>query len=88
MLKKLEILQQFCEEFGMVINCSKTNFFVINGDEGDTFQMNDLVVEHCVNYVYLGSPFTCDGSVSSAVRTHAKKKKRLSHVLKYVSFLK
>lgn len=80
----LEILQRFCEEFNMVINSSKPKFFVINGDDRDKepFQMNDLVIEHCTNYVYLGSPFNCDGSVSSAVRVHSKRK--LSYVLKYV----
>ena len=88
MMKKLEILQQFCGVFDMMMNCSKTKFFVTNGQEGDTepIQMNDLVIEHCINYVYLGPPFTCDGSVSSAVWIHAKRK--LSHGLKYVSFLK
>ena len=42
-------------------------------------------MEHCTSYVYLGSPFTSDGSVSSSVSVHAKNK--LCHVLKYVSFL-
>ncbi|MPC81345.1 hypothetical protein E2C01_075955 [Portunus trituberculatus] len=37
-------------------------------------------------YIYLGSPFTSDGSVSSALKVHAKT--ILSHVLKFVSFVK
>ena len=36
--------------------------------------------------MYLSSQFTSDGSVSSAVKWHAKNK--LCHVLKYVSFVK
>ena len=70
MMKKLEILQQFCGVFDMMMNCSKTKFFVTNGQEGDTepIQMKDLVKEHCIN-VYLGSPFTCAGSVSSTSST-------------------
>lgn len=35
--------------------------------------------------VYLGSPFTADGSVSSSVRAHADAK--MPHVIKFVSFL-
>lgn len=45
-----------------------------------------MIVNSCTSYLYLGSPFTCDGSVSSAVKMHAKNK--LRQVLKYVNFLK
>lgn len=48
--------------------------------------MNGLVIEHCNSYVYLGSPFTCDGNVSRAVKLHANNK--MPHVLKFVSFIK
>lgn len=87
MIKKLEIPSQFCQEYGMIMNSSKTKFFVINGDEGDTepIRVRDLIIEQCSSYVYLGSPFTSDGSVSSAVQMHSKNK--LCHVLKYVSFV-
>lgn len=87
MMKKVEILNSFCHDYGMVVNNSKTKFFVINGDDGDTEPMvvGELMIEHCSSYVYLGSPFTSDGSVSSAVRVHGKNK--LCHVLKYVSFV-
>ena len=37
-------------------------------------------------YIYLGSPFTSDGSPSSAVKAHASIK--MTHVNKFVSFLK
>ena len=47
--------------------------------------MNDLKVVHCNLYVYLGSPFTSDGSISSAVKAHANVK--MTHVLKVVSFI-
>lgn len=59
---------------------------MINGEEGDKEALvsDGLVVEHCDTYVYLGSPFTIDGSVSSAIRAHARSK--LPRVLKFVSF--
>ena len=88
MIKKLQILQDFCHGYGMKINTCKTKFFVIHGEEGDAdpLQVDGLVVDHCRSYVYLGSPFTCDGSVSSAVKEHARSK--MCHVLKFVSFIK
>ena len=54
----------------MVIDAFKTKFFVINGDPGETepLNVNGLVVQHCNNYVYLGMPFTCDGSVLYVVK--------------------
>ena len=72
MRKKLEILQRFCDEYGMKINVSKTKFFVINGVLGDTrpTHVDGMAIEHCNSYIYLGSPFTCDGSVTSAVKEH------------------
>ena len=41
------------------------------------------MVEWCDSYTYLGSIFTCDGSVSSAVSNYAK----TAHALTFVSFL-
>ena len=88
MYTKLRILQEYCNEYGMRVSNAKTKFFVINGEIGDNdpFNVDGMVVEHCDSYIYLGSPFTCDGLVSSAVRLHAKNK--LCHVLKFISFLK
>ncbi len=48
--------------------------------------MGGLLIAPCTQYVYFCSPFTSDGSVSSAVRAHAAAK--MVHVIKYVSFLK
>ncbi|MPC28843.1 hypothetical protein E2C01_022054 [Portunus trituberculatus] len=71
----------------MKVNVAKTKFFVGNGDEGDTdpLHVSGLIVEHCSGDVYRGSPFMCDGSVSIAVKLRAQSK--LSHVLKFVSFI-
>ncbi len=87
LLRKVEILDQFCKDYGMTVNNDKTKFFVVNGEHGDedTIHVNSLAIEHCRCYSYLGSPFTNDGSVSSAVKAHSAAK--LCHVLKYVSFV-
>ena len=88
MLTKLKLLKEFCENYGMKINQSKTKFFVICGKLGDSepLRVDELVVDYCNQYIYLGSPFTSDGSPSSAVRAHACIK--IAHVNKYDSFLK
>ena len=72
----------------MKVNHTKTKFFVINGGEKEkeSLCVDDLVVEWCDKYVYLGSPFTADGSVSSVISVHATAK--IPHVLKFVSFIK
>ena len=88
MVRKLTQLQNYCTQYGMAINQSKTQFFVINGTSRDVEPMvvDGIAVRHCDLYIYLGSPFTSDGSPSSAVKAHAKLK--LPHVLKFVSFLR
>ena len=72
----------------MIINASKTKFFVIGGSqrEAEPLRVGELVISSCISYVYLGSPFASDGSISSAVKLHAKNK--LCQVLKFVSFVK
>ena len=66
----------------------RQSFFVINGVAEDLapIYINDMAIERCNSYVYLGSPFTCDGAVNSSVKEHAKSK--LCHVIKFVSFIK
>ncbi len=75
MIDKLVEVQLYCKDYGMKMNEGKTKvFFVINGSDGDSdpFVVNDSVIEHCMNNTYLGSPFTSDGSVPSAVEVHAR----------------
>uniref|UniRef100_A0A0P4W501 Reverse transcriptase domain-containing protein n=2 Tax=Scylla olivacea TaxID=85551 RepID=A0A0P4W501_SCYOL len=73
MVRKIALLQDYCEEYGIRINQVKTTFFVIGGKEGDSeaLMVIGLTVKHCQTCVYLGSVFTSDGSVSSAVIVHA-----------------
>lgn len=70
----------------MIINETKTKFFVINGQAGDAeaLRVGDLNFEACDKNIYLGSPFTADGSPLSAVKGNAMSK--MPHVLKFVSF--
>ena len=60
---------------------------VINGSEEDKEPIvcNGDVLNYCNQYTYLGSPFTDDGSPSTAIKQHAASK--MCHTLKFVSFL-
>ncbi|CAL4059801.1 unnamed protein product, partial [Meganyctiphanes norvegica] len=65
--EKLKLLNTFCNSHGMRVNLSKTKFMVINGDKHDTNDLieDNLIVKVCDHYIYLGSPFTADGLVST-----------------------
>ena len=77
MVQKLDILLEYCVSHGMVMNESKTKFFVINGDASDKepFPLGDILIKLCERYVYLGAIFTADGSTASSLSAHAKEKR-------------
>lgn len=87
LVKKLTVLHDHCTEYGLRISETKTNFFVVNGERGnkELMHLNGLTVSWCNSYIYLESPFTCDGNVSHSVKLHAGAK--LPHVHKFVSFI-
>ena len=57
----------------------------VSNVEKGSLHADDLLVEWCDTYVYLGSSFTADGSVSSTLRAHTTAK--IPHNLKFVSFI-
>ena len=74
MIEKFAILMKFCEKYGMKVNEVKTNFMVINGLKSDRqeFTVQGVTVKHTYSYIYLGSPFTEDGSINSVIGLHVK----------------
>jgi len=84
---KLKILEEYCREYGMIINEDKTKFMVIHGEESDRlpFTIGDIIMQHCSKYIYLGATFTSDGSTLSSLREHAKDKQK--HLNKLIIFL-
>ena len=84
---KVKLLNQFCTRYGMLINEGKTKLIVINGDMNDRqpLLVENLIINHCDKYIYLGSPFTADGSLASAIKIHTQEK--MSHFYKFVAFL-
>ena len=44
-----------------------------------------MILPNCDTYIYLGLPFTSDGSLSSAVKSHVQEK--MAHFHKFIAFL-
>ena len=77
LIEKLNLLTEWCNRCGMVINEDKTQFmaFVTNDpDDKSPIVLNlhhgVVKVIHCDEYKYLGSIFTSDGKVSSTMLKH------------------
>ena len=88
LVEKLGILNEYCVEYGMQVNESKTEFMVINGTATDRKDiiLSDLTVKHCTSYIYLGVIVTENGSISSSLKAHtADKKKHLNRLLIFLS---
>ena len=87
LVKKVRLLMQFCNKYGMVINEKKTKLMVINGiaEDKEPLIFNNLSIKYCNMYIYLGSPFTSDGLLTSVVKAHAQEK--MAHFHKFISFL-
>jgi hypothetical protein len=72
-MEKLNVLMDFCQHSGMIINEGKTKFMAVNGKREDKQAMHvsssdqslNYKIEHCEQYTYLGAIFTADGSTVS-----------------------
>ena len=73
--EKLNVLSEWCNQSGMVINEDKTKFMSFNCLERTPIQLEThagpVTVMYCQQYTYLGSIFTSDGKISSSVKKHA-----------------
>ena len=87
MQNKIKIMYDFCNSHGMTINNNKTKFMVVKGNSEDKkpFVYNNNIINYTNQYIYLGSPFTDDGSPSTAIKVHANNK--MCHALKFISFV-
>ncbi|ELU03009.1 hypothetical protein CAPTEDRAFT_201830 [Capitella teleta] len=72
----------------MIINESKTQFMVINGEEDDRNPIihDDLNITNCDMYTYLGARFTQDGRLTSSVKAQVAAK--MCHVVKFETFVR
>ena len=71
-LKKLDAVLSYCREYGMELNIKKTKFFVVNAQTDDRASLciDGKKVDYSDKYLYLGSWFTDDGKIESALKLH------------------
>ena len=87
LIQKLKIVVEYCHEYGMSVNLSKTKFMVINGTLMDFADINlaHLKIKHCDHYIYLGSPITSEATYKSIVEKQVEEK--MKHYIKFCIFL-
>ncbi|ELU10587.1 hypothetical protein CAPTEDRAFT_194054 [Capitella teleta] len=85
-IEKIGVLREFSRTSGMIINKSKTQFMVINGEEDDRNPIihDDLNITNCDMYTYFGARFTQDGRLTSSVKAQVAAK--MCHVVKFEAF--
>ena len=88
LIHKLNILSDYCMEYGMVVNELKTKFMAFNGDEMDKIliPLPGVTVKHCDKYVYIGVVFTAGSRAESSLQAHlAEKTKQLNKFLIFIA---
>jgi hypothetical protein len=91
-LEKLTVLMDYSLDFGMQINEAKTKFMALNVPKKDTETLHASSSDRSLlcsikftnSYVYLGSTFTQDGRITSAIKAHAQSKRK--DLLKLITF--
>ena len=70
--KKLKLLCKYCNDYGMIINESKTKFFVINNNIEDKEALNveNVTVSYTDRYLYLGAWFSDSGKMGDIIDIH------------------
>ena len=80
--EKLNVLAQWCNKSGMVLNEDKTQFMAIGAETCDKVPIvlhlhhGTVYVKHCSEYKYLGAIITSDGKVSTSMAKHSSSKEK------------
>ena len=88
MIEKLKILDEYCEESGMIMNEGKTKFMALNCETTDKLpiSLSNISVKHCEQYIYLGVVFTADGRGACSIKAHlTENNKQLNKLLIFLS---
>ena len=70
--RKMNIVGRYCNDYGMVINEKKTQFFVINCEERDKrdLRVGRVSVRYGARYLYLGAWFTDTAKMDEVLNLH------------------
>ena len=81
--EKLNILWEYCDTHCMLVNTDKIKFMVTCGDDHAKLpiDMHNNHIQHCYEYVYLGTIFISNGSLKSSSEKHTKEKEKHLHKL-------
>lgn len=71
-MRKVNIVLEYCSEYGMKLNDKKTKFFVINhtGNDKDPLVTQGNVITYCERYMYLGAWFTDRTNMNEVMKLH------------------
>ena len=72
--KQLDIIENYCNRWGLEINVDKTKFMVLNSTNRQNYSQNDpsptlngQQIERVTSYCYLGIVISCNGNFKNAV---------------------
>ena len=72
--KQLDIIENYCNHWGLEINVDKTKFMVLNSTNRQNYSQSDpsptlngKQIERVTSYCYLGVVITCNGNFKNAV---------------------
>ena len=67
---KLRLMTEYCIEYGMVINPSKSKFMVVNGAVGDRMPITscECTINHCDDCTYLFSLWMVNSHISQVLK--------------------
>ena len=80
--EKLNLLVEWCDKSGMIINEDKTKFMAFCSPDVEkqpiTLRLKHGIVNvtHCKEYTYLGAIFTSDGLLKSSLERHAAQREK------------
>ena len=81
---KLKRLMDYCSQYDMKVNAKKTKLIVINSEDREPLIYNELKIELCEKYVYLGNTIIAS-SLQKQIDSHLKE--NMKHVYKFRAFL-
>jgi len=84
LVRKIRILLDYCQEYSMMINPTKTKFIAMNTQQYQPIEIGGHMFNRCSTYEYLGAIIS-ERNINEELKLHAKAKQR--HVRKYNSFL-
>lgn len=82
--QKLCKLKQCADSLKMILHPTKSQFITTTVGEPDFIQIDDIVIKKAAEYIYLGTPISCQPLVTQ-IRNHIKSK--MPHTYKFTSFL-